>query len=374
MQNHTTNRREFLKVAAILGASLSLGASPLFAAADSKKQAMPTRILGKGGYAFEVSTLAFGLMGLNYHRSKVLSEKEAAEIVAKCVDYGITLFDTAQVYGPDSNEILTGKILKPYKNKVFVTTKFGFGANANILDSSPKRIREVCEQSLKRLNIEQIPLFYQHRFDPKTPIEEVAGTVKDLIKEGKVARFGVCELSAATIEKAHKICPITAVQSEYHLMWRNVETELFPTLEKLGIGFVAYSPLARGYLSGKLRKNSDFDPKNDNRATFPRYQDDTMAANYRIVELLIEFGKGKNPAAQDGNATPAQMAISYLLAKKPYVVPLFGTTNLTHLRENIESLQVQWHKKELKNFEAELAKIQILGDRYPPEQAKRVGR
>ena len=373
MQNHTTNRREFLKVAAILGASLSLGASPLLAT-DSKKQAMPTRILGKGDYAFEVSALAFGLMGLNYHRSKVLSEREAAEIVARCVDNGITLFDTAQVYGPDSNEILAGKILKPSKNKVFITTKFGFGANADILDSSPKRIREVCEQSLKRLNIEQIPLFYQHRFDPQTPIEEVAGTVEDLIKEGKVARFGVCELSAATIEKAHKVCPITAVQSEYHLMWRNVETELFPTLEELGIGFVAYSPFARGYLSGKLRKNSDFDPKNDNRATFPRYQDDTMAANYRIVELLIEFGKGKNPSAQNGNATPAQMAISYLLAKKPYVVPLFGMTNLTHLSENTESLQVQWHKKELKNFEAELAKIQILGDRYPPEQAKRVGR
>lgn len=231
----------------------------------------------------------------------------------------------------------------------------------------------MCEQSLKRLNLEQIPLFYQHRFDPKTPIEEVAETIKELIKEGKVARWGVCELAAQTIEKAHKICPLTAVQSEYHLMWRNVESEVLPTLEKLGIGFVAYSPLARGYLSGKLTKNSSFDPKNDNRATFPRYQDDTMAANYHIIERLSEFGKGKNPNAKDKNATPAQIALAYLLAKKPYIVPLFGTTNLKHLRENLGALQVHLSTNDLAELDKILDKISIQGDRYPPEQAKRVG-
>ncbi|TLD80907.1 aldo/keto reductase [Helicobacter sp. MIT 05-5293] len=374
MKNNTIDRREFLKVSAILGASLSLGTSPLFALeSQPDSKSMPKRTLGKGDRAFEVSALAFGLMGLNYHRSKVLGEKEAANIVAQCVDSGITLFDTAQVYGPNSNEILAGKILKPYLNKVYVTTKFGFGANADVLDSSPKRIKEVCEQSLKRLNLEQIPLFYQHRFDPKTPIEEVAQTIKELIKEGKVARWGVCELSAQTIEKAHKICPLTAVQSEYHLMWRNVESELFPTLEKLGIGFVAYSPLARGYLSGKLTKNSSFDPKNDNRATFPRYQDDTMAANYHIIERLSEFGKGKNPNAKDKNVTPAQIALAYLLAKKPYIIPLFGTTNTEHLRENLGALQVHLSTNDLAQLDKILDKISIQGDRYPPEQAKRVG-
>lgn len=372
------SRRDFLKTSAMLGVALSVGSLPLFGAdsKDSKspKISMPKRILGKENYAFEVSALAFGCMGLNYHRSKKLSKKESLKILEAAIESGITLFDTAQVYGPDSNEILVGELLKPYKDKIFITTKFGFGKDISVLDSSPKRIREVVEQSLKRFNLEQIPLLYQHRFDPKTPMEEVASCVKDLIQEGKVARFGVCELSAKSIETAHKICPITAVQSEYHLMWRNPESEIFPTLEKLGIGFVAYSPLNRGYLSGKLNKDSKFDASNDNRATFPRFQADAMAANYQIIEMLKEFGKGKNPNAKDSNATPAQVAIAYLLAKKPYIVPLFGTTNKAHLEENLGALAMNLSETEIKELDSKLDKIIIVGDRYPAEQANRVGK
>ena len=358
------NRREFLstsaKSLALLGIALQGGF--VFAKESNKgisgiqHKPMPKRILGSGKAAMEVSALAFGCMGLNYHRSKKLSKKEAQNILAKAVDSGITLFDTAQVYGNGSNEILVGELLKPYKDKIFITTKFGFGKDADSLDSS-----------LKVLNLEQIPLLYQHRADPKTPIEEVAGVVVDLIKEGKVARFGVCELNAQSITKAHRICPLTAVQSEYHLMWRNVESEIFPTLENLGIGFVAYSPLNRGYLSGTLTKDSKFDVSNDNRATFPRFQPKALEANYKIVEVLREFGASKNASA-------AQVALAYLLAKKPYVVPLFGTTDSKHLREDIGALDVSFSASEWQNLEAKLDKIEIVGDRYPKEQAQRVGK
>lgn len=360
-------RREFLKLATMLGL---VAFSTNLVASSSKNVKMPKRILGKGDYAFSVSALAFGCMGLNYHRSKVLSERESLRILQKAIDSGITLFDTAQVYGPNSNEILVGKLLKPYKDKLFITTKFGFGKDANTLDSSPKRIKEVVENSLKRLNLEQIPLLYQHRFDPKTPIEEVAECVKGLIKEGKVARFGVCELSANTIEKAHKICPITAVQSEYHLMWREPESKIFPTLERLGIGFVAYSPLNRGYLSGALKENSQFDAKNDNRATFPRFQSEALKANYKIIELLKDFGKNK---LNGKNASAAQIALAYLLTKKPFIVPLFGTTNEAHLNENLGALNVNLSEADLKELDSKLDKIDIVGDRYPKEQAVRVG-
>lgn len=378
MQN--TNRREFLKTSgkfsamvAVLGSgvgSVLMADSNPHKANQNLKGQMPMRSLGKVN-PLQVSALAFGCMGLNYHRSKRLSEKEASNIVAQALEYGINFFDTAQVYGPDSNEILTGKILKPYRDKVIIATKFGFGANDDDLNSSPKRIRQVVEQSLKRLHLESLPLLYQHRFDPKTPIEEVADMMKSLMQEGKVMRWGVCELSAKSIEKAHKICPLSAVQSEYHLMWRNVESELLPTLERLGIGFVAYSPLARGYLSGKLTKNSDFDPNNDNRASFPRYQDEAMRANYHIITLLQEFGKAKGANGKD--ATPAQIALAYLLAKKPYIVPLFGTTNPTHLLEDVQSLQVTLTQKDIKWLDSKLDNIVIVGDRYPPEQAQRVG-
>lgn len=368
-------RREFLSASAksltLLGIALQGGF--VFAKETGKSisstitQVMPKRILGNGKTAMEVSALAFGCMGLNYHRSKKLSKKEAQNILTKALDYGITLFDTAQVYGNGSNEVLVGELLKPYKDKIFITTKFGFGKDSDTLDSSPRRIKEVVENSLKTLNLEQIPLLYQHRSDPKTPIEEVAGVVADLIQEGKVARFGVCELNAQSIIKAHKICPLTAVQSEYHLMWRNVESEIFPTLERLGIGFVAYSPLNRGYLSGALTKDSKFDVNNDNRASFPRFQPEAMEANYKIVEVLKEFGASKN-------ASPAQVALAYLLDKKPYIVPLFGTTDSKHLHEDIGALYVSFSTSEWQSLESKLEAIEIVGDRYPPEQAQRVGR
>lgn len=365
-QNVASNRRDFIKTMGVLGVAIGAFGNITPLLANPKDTQMTYRTLGAD---FKVSSLAFGCMGLNYHRSKKLSKKEAQKMIELAINAGITLFDTAQVYGPDSNEILSGELLSPYYKKgIFLTTKFGFGKDASVLDSSPKRIREVVEQSLKRLKSEQIPLLYQHRFDPKTPIEEVAGTVKDLIKEGKVARFGVCEISASTIEKAHAICPISAVQSEYHLMWRNVESEIFPTLERLNIGFVAYSPLNRGYLSGTLNKNSKFDANNDNRATFPRFQPEAMEANYKIIEALKDFGKSLGK-----NASPAQIALAYLLAKKPYIVPLFGTTSPAHLQENLGSLNLNLSQADLQKLEQILDKIEIVGDRYPPEQAQRVG-
>ncbi|RDU60885.1 aldo/keto reductase [Helicobacter sp. MIT 14-3879] len=382
MHKQDTNRREFLKTTSIIGIALgafSFGGGFVPLLAREPISSLPKRTLGKGSYALEVSALAFGCMGLNYHRSQNLSKNEARKILEAAINAGITLFDTAQVYGPDTNEILVGELLKPYNKRIFIATKFGFGKEGDkagdwVLDSSPKRIREVVENSLKRLHLEQIPLLYQHRADPKTPIEEIASTVKELIKEGKVARFGVCELSATTIQKAHRICPITAVQSEYHLMWRNVESELFPTLEKLGIGFVAYSPLNRGYLSGKLNKNSTFDPTNDNRQTLPRFEPNAMEANYQIIEILKAFGRGKNPHSKDKNASPAQVAIAYLLAKKPYIVPLFGTTKREHLSENMNSLSLKLTQADLKELDTALDKVQIVGDRYPIEQANRVGK
>lgn len=340
--------------------------------------ALPLRTLGRAN-PLQVSALAFGCMGLNYHRSKNLSEREAARITSHAVDMGINFFDTAQVYGPNSNEILVGKILKPYRHRLIIATKFGFGRDERTLDSSPKRIREVAEQSLKRLGLECLPLFYQHRFDPQTPIESVAHTIQELIKEGKVARWGVCELGAKSIERAHAICPLSAIQSEYHLMWRNVEREILPTLERLSIGFVAYSPLARGYLSGKPMRNSDFDPKNDNRASFPRYQDSALRANYGVIRLLREFATLLAKKHATPPITEAQLALSYLLAKSPHIVPLFGTTNAEHLREDVESASLFyryhiWQAEDLRAFEKRLDSIAIVGARYPSEQEMRVER
>ncbi len=361
------NRRQFLQDSALFGLAFSAFAlaNPLFAN-YTKTFTMPKRKLGN----LEVSALGFGLMGLNYHRSIKLSETQAQKIVDKAVELGINFFDTAQVYGPDSNEILAGKILKKYKDKIIIATKFGFGKDISVLDSSPKRIKEVCEQSLKRLNLETIPLFYQHRSDPNTPIEEVASVIKDLMKEGKVQNFGVCELNAQSIKEAHKICPITAVQSEYHLMWRDVEREILPTLESLNIGFVAYSPLNRGYLSGKLNKNTEFDPSNDNRTILPRFTKEALEANYKIIDTINIFRKEE----LNNKATPAQIALAYLLAKKPYIVPLFGTSKLEHLSENVETLTFSLSKTQVESLESRLEKIEIMGTRYPKSEQDRVGK
>lgn len=334
-------------------------------AANFAPPAMPRRNLGD----LSVSALAFGCMGLSYHRSVKLDKKDAAEILSRAIDYGITLFDTAEVYGPRSNELLVGEILAPYKNKVLLSTKFGFTPDGKGLDSSEKRIREVVEGSLKRLKLDKIELLYQHRFDPKVAPEQVAATVAALIKEGKVGRFGLSEVSADYIRRANAVCKVTALQSEYHLMHREVESKIFPTLDELDIAFIAYSPLNRGYLTGKLTKNSSFDKANDNRATFPRFTDEAMRANYVIIELLREFGG-------ELNATPAQIAIAYLMAKSSRVIPLFGASKIVHLQENLGALRVLAEPKFaqiLPNLEARLNEIKIVGERYPAEQQKRVG-
>ncbi len=352
------SRRKFIG-GALLGA---LSAKTLLA--SEPRLPMPLRSLGKN--ALTVSALAFGCMGLTYHRSVKLSKKEAQNILAQAIDYGITLFDTAETYGPRTNEALMGEIFAPYKNKAIISTKFGFGKDSSVLDSSPKRIREVVEGSLKRLKIEKIELLYQHRFDPKVSPETVAECVQKLIQEGKVGHFGLSEVNSAYIQRAHAVQKVAVLQSEYHLMHREVEQEIFQTLEDLNIGFVAYSPLNRGYLSGTLNEHTQFDPQNDNRPTFPRFQKEAMKANYAIIEALKNFGKNIG-------ATPAQVALAWLLAKKPYIVALFGTTNAAHLKENVGALSLRLNNEEVSQLESTLFNIPIFGDRYPPEQQKRVG-
>lgn len=328
------------------------------------------RTLGTGDAVMEVSALGFGCMGLNYHRSQHPDKKQAIYLLHQAVDHGITLFDTAETYGPFINEELVGEGLKGYGDKIKITTKFGFNYNGNKvtgLNSSPKRIREMVEQSLKRLQRDYIDMLYQHRFDPNTPIEEVAETVKDLIKEGKVKHWGMCEVSAATIRKAHKALPLTALQSEYHLMWREPEADILPTLKELGIGLVPYSPLNRGFLTGMLNEYTKFDAPNDNRADFPRFTPESMRHNMAIIEVLNQFGKTRG-------ITPAQIALAWLMNKADWIVPIPGTTKLAHLEENIRAADIKISAKDWAILEKELSKIEIMGSRYPADQQAQVGK
>lgn len=370
-------RRGFLKTAAVLAAVSAMPplvkSSHAYVSAKGGKD-MPLltekRTLGQGSAAMEVSALGFGCMGLNYHRSIVLDKKQAVYLLHQAVDHGITLFDTAETYGPFINEELAGEGLKGYGNKIQVTTKFGFRYNGNKvvgLDSSPKRIREMVEQSLKRLKRDYIDMLYQHRFDPNTPIEEVAETVKDLMKEGKVKHWGMCEVSASTIRKAHKALPLTALQSEYHLMWREPENDILPTLKELGIGLVPYSPLNRGFLSGMLNEYTNFDAKNDNRATFPRFTPEAMRHNMQIIEVLNQFGRPRG-------ITPAQIALAWLMNKGDWIVPIPGTTKLAHLEENIRAADIKISKNDWQILENELSNIEIMGSRYPADQQAQVGK
>lgn len=370
-------RRGFLKTAAVLAAAASMPplvkSSHAYVSAKGGKD-MPLltekRTLGQGSAAMEVSALGFGCMGLNYHRSIVLDKKQAVYLLHQAVDHGITLFDTAETYGPFINEELVGEGLKGYGNKVQITTKFGFnyaGNKVTGLNSSPKRIREMVEQSLKRLKRDYIDMLYQHRFDPDTPIEEVAETVKDLMKEGKVKHWGMCEVSASTLRKAHSILPLTALQSEYHLMWREPENDILPTLKALGIGLVTYSPLNRGFLSGMLNEYTKFDAKNDNRATFPRFTPEAMRHNMLIIEVLNQFGRPRG-------ITPAQIALAWLMNKGDWIVPIPGTTKLAHLEENIRAADIKISPKEWKTLEDKLAEIEITGSRYPADQQAQVGK
>jgi aryl-alcohol dehydrogenase-like predicted oxidoreductase len=331
------------------------------------EDAMEKRIFGRAG--LEVSAIGLGCMGLSYGYGPAIDKKQAIALIRRAVERGVTLFDTAEIYGPYTNEELLGEALEPVRRQVVIATKFGFkivdGKQAG-LDSRPEHIREALEASLKRLKTDFVDLLYQHRVDPNVPIEEVAGAVKQLIQQGKVRHFGLSEAGANTIRRAHAIQPITALQSEYSLWWREPEREILPTLEELGIGLVPYSPLGRGFLTGAINEATQFDT-NDFRNILPRFTPEGRKANQTLVDTLREI-------AQRKRATSAQIALAWLLAQKPWIVPIPGTTKMHRLEENLAAADVQLTRDELRDIESAVARIKVLGDRYPAELQERVGR
>lgn len=371
------NRRGFLKAGAALGTTLVaapvLGTPPAaFTVAGSQTSStrQARRTLGSGTHSIEVSPLGLGCMGMSYHRSFIPERSVSIALIRKAVDMGVTLFDTAEAYGPFTNEVLVGEALAPVRKNVVLCTKFGFNIqNGQLagLNSTPAQIRAVVDRSLKSLKTDYIDLLYQHRVDPAVPMEDVAGTVKDLIAEGKVRHFGLSEANAASIRKAHAVQPLTAIQSEYSLMTRGPETEVLKTCEELGIGFVPYSPLSRAFLTGFINQNTKYDPANDNRPTLPRYQPDAIKANWAMVEALSAFG---NPRG----LTPAQVALAWLLGQKPWIVPIPGTTKLAHLQENLASADFAFTPEELRAFTDTVSKITIVGDRYTGTQSQQTNR
>ena len=331
---------------------------------------MRTRKLGNNEVT--VSAIGFGCMGLNHHRGPAPERKEMIALVRAAAERGVTFFDTAEVYGPFTNEELVGEALAPFRKDVVIATKFGHdlgpagSRGSDGLDSRPERIRQVAEGSLKRLRVEVIDLFYQHRVDPKVPIEEVAGAVRDLIAQGKVKHFGLSEVGATTIRRAHAVQPLTAIQSEYSLWWRQPETEVLPACEELGIGFVPFSPLGRGFLTGKIDETTTFGG-NDNRADLPRFTPEARKANRPVVDLLAQIAAQKR-------ATPAQIALAWLLTQKPWIVPIPGTTKLSRLDENIAAAAIELTPDDLRYIDAAAAKITVQGDRYPQAEAERTQR
>jgi aryl-alcohol dehydrogenase-like predicted oxidoreductase len=328
---------------------------------------MQSRKLGNSG--LEVSALGLGCMGMNHHRGPAPDRNAMIALLHAAVSRGVTFFDTAEVYGPFTNEELVGDALAPVAKEVIIATKFGFDlgpGGSGGPNSRPERIRQVAEASLKRLRVEAIDLFYQHRVDPAVPIEDVAGTVKDLIAEGKVKHFGLSEAGASTLRRAHSVQPVTALQSEYSLWWREPEAEVLPTCDELGIGFVPFSPLGRGFLTGKIDESTVFGD-NDNRSGLPRFTPDARKANQPIVHLLEEIGRTKR-------ATPAQIALAWLLAQKPWVVPIPGTTKLARLDENLGAIDVALSAEDISAIESASASIKIEGARYPETDQKLVGR
>ena len=331
---------------------------------------MEKRELGKSG--LEVSALGLGCMGMSFGYGPAADVNDMIRLIHEAVDMGVNFFDTAEVYGPFTNEELLGKALSPIKDKVVIATKFGFrsdplnGGAWTALDSRPEHIREVAEASLKRLNVDTIDLFYQHRVDPDVPIEEVAATVGDLIAEGKVRHFGLSEAGASTIRRAHAVCPVTALQSEYSLWYRKPEEEILPLLEELGIGFVPFSPLGQGFLTGALKANSTFNEGFDFRQFFPRFSPEALKANQRFVEKLQTM-------AEEKNVTPAQIALAWLLAQKPWIVPIPGTTKLHRLKENVASVDIKLSADDLRIIGDSLAEIEIYGDRFPENIEKGTG-
>jgi aryl-alcohol dehydrogenase-like predicted oxidoreductase len=327
---------------------------------------MEKRTLGKSD--LEVSSLGLGCMGLTFGYGAPTNEADAIALIQKAVELGVTFFDTAEAYSQGGNEELVGNALKPYRSKVVIATKFGFknGNSGEGLDSSPARIRAVAEASLKHLQTDVIDLFYQHRVDPNVPIEDVAGTVKDLIKEGKVKHFGLSEAGVEMIRRAHAVQPVTALQSEYSLWWREPENEILPTLEELGIGFVPFSPLGKGFLTGKIDENTTFD-KNDFRNTVPRFSEENRKANQALVDLLGRIAKEKN-------ATNAQIALAWLLAQKSWIVPIPGTTKVHRLEENVGAAGIQLNGDDLKEINEAVAKIEVQGNRYSEQALKMINR
>jgi len=328
---------------------------------------MEKRTLGRAG--LEVSAIGLGCMGLSHAYGPATDRQQALALIRGAVERGVTLFDTAEVYGPFTNEELLGEALAPFRRQVAIATKFGFkivdGKQVG-LDSRPEHIREVAEACLKRLRTDVVDLLYQHRVDPDVPIEEVAGTVKQLIEQGKVRHFGLSEAGASTIRRAHAIQPVTALQSEYSLWWREPEREVLPTLEELGIGLVPYSPLGRGFLTGAISEHTRF-AANDFRNLLPRFTPEGLKANQTLVDTIRQIARRKG-------ATPAQIALAWLLAQKPWIVPIPGTTKLHRLEENLAATDVRLTREELRDIESTVARVEVQGDRYPADLQERVGR
>jgi aryl-alcohol dehydrogenase-like predicted oxidoreductase len=328
---------------------------------------MLKRTLGK--CKLEVSTIGLGCMGMSYGYGPAHDKKDMISLIQKAVESGVTFFDTAEAYGPYINEELVGEALAPFRGQVVIATKFGFkfGPKGEQLgqDSRPENIKEVAEASLKRLKVEAIDLFYQHRVDTTVPIEDVAGTVKGLIREGKVKHFGLSEAGVKTIRRAHAVQPLSALQSEYSLWWRRPEDEVLPTLEELGIGFVPFSPLGKGFLTGKINENTTFD-KTDFRNIVPRFNPENRKANQALVDLLVTIGTQKK-------ATPAQIALAWLLAQKPWIVPIPGTTKRDRLVENVAAAAIELTSDDLREIEDAASKIEVHGARYPEELERRTG-
>ena len=329
---------------------------------------MERRKLGKSG--LEVSAIGLGCMGLSFAYGPATETKEAIKLIRSAVDRGVTFFDTAEAYGPFKNEEVVGEALAPVRDKVVIATKFGFkfdpAGGQSGMDSRPQHIREVAEAAVKRLKTDVIDLFYQHRVDPDVPIEDVAGAVKDLINQGKVRHFGLSEAGAQTIRRAHAVQPVTALQSEYSLWWREPEKEILPTLEELGIGFVPFSPLGKGFLTGAIDDKTTFDAK-DFRNIVPRFTPEARKANQAVVDLLGQIAARKK-------VTSAQIALAWLLAQKPWIAPIPGTTKLHRLDENVGAAKVELTSADLREIEGAVAKITVQGDRYPPHLQARVGR
>jgi aryl-alcohol dehydrogenase-like predicted oxidoreductase len=330
---------------------------------------MQKRNIGKSN--LEVSALGLGCMGMSFSYGPPADKQEMISLLRSAVERGVTFFDTAEVYGPFTNEELVGEALAPFKGKVVIATKFGFRLDPNGgpkwvgLDSRPEHIKEVAEASLKRLRVDAIDLFYQHRVDPNVPVEDVAGAVKDLIQEGKVKHFGLSEAGVQTIRRAHAVQPVTALQSEYSLWWRRPEAEVLPTLEELGIGLVPYSPLGKGFLTGKINENTMFD-SSDFRNILPRFTPEARKANQALVDLLGEIGERKK-------VTPAQIAIAWLLAQKPWIVPIPGTTKLARLEENIGAAAIELTPDDIREIDSAASKITVQGARYPEKLEQMTG-